>query len=463
MRAALAAVAAAAALVLAADVAVVLTHEDTRAPVRWDARVLPLVSFVEDKRGLRFKHPVPVSFLPDKQFEAKVAPPSDETAKDKEQLAESVGEYRALGLIRGPVDLRAAYRELTSASLDGLYVPDDQAIYVRGTSLSVEVRVILAHELTHVLQDQYFDLTKLQDDAPGGDTTALTALVEGDAVRIQDAYHDQLSKADQKAYDDAGSAAYRVSQQRTTHVPAVLGDFLSFPYVFGPVLLDSLVAAKKVDQAFRTPPTSEAQVVDPVAYPFSTPPADVPVPHVPEGAKAYGDPTPFGQVFLFDVLGSRLGYRDAWAAVQGWRGDRFTGYRVGGVVCSAADILMKDLASAQRLAGAARRWAAPLPGATITLSGTTVALRACDPGTAGGPLPKQDPSAFDVLLVRTQILHELTGSGLGYGEARCVADVVVTDASRDGYRTLTSDHPTEEDIKHVQQVVATAVGHCATG
>ena len=66
---------------------------------------------------------------------------------------------------------------------------------MRGTTLDVAHRVTLAHELTHVLQDQHFDLTKLQKQACASDTgdpAAFKALVEGDAVRIQ---HDYLQAA----------------------------------------------------------------------------------------------------------------------------------------------------------------------------------------------------------------------------------------------------------------------------
>ena len=49
------------------------------------------------------------------------------------------------------------------------------------------MRVTLAHELTHVLQDQHFDLERLAD--PDFDRAdELRAMAEGDAGRIEDAY-----------------------------------------------------------------------------------------------------------------------------------------------------------------------------------------------------------------------------------------------------------------------------------
>jgi len=73
---------------------------------------------------------------------------------------------------------------------------------VRGTDLTdVDVRVTIVHELTHALQDQHFDLTKLDDAVETeGEDFALTALVEGDATSIEDDYLFSLPQAEQDAY-----------------------------------------------------------------------------------------------------------------------------------------------------------------------------------------------------------------------------------------------------------------------
>ena len=43
------------------------------------------------------------------------------------------------------------------------YDPSGEQVFVRGTELTPAVRVTLAHELAHVLQDQHFDLERLAD------------------------------------------------------------------------------------------------------------------------------------------------------------------------------------------------------------------------------------------------------------------------------------------------------------
>ena len=130
------------------DVATSSSRTTHHYPKAWDARVLPIVAFVEDKRGLRFKHPVPVSFLDDKQFEKEIAVPAPESKKDKESIARELGTLRALWLVQGNVDLHAAFDTLGKSSIIGLYVPEKKAVFVRGTSLGAYSRVTLTHELT---------------------------------------------------------------------------------------------------------------------------------------------------------------------------------------------------------------------------------------------------------------------------------------------------------------------------
>ena len=458
----IAAIALAGVAVLGTGVVDVATSGGTSYPARWDPRVLPIVHFVESMRGLHFKHPVPVAFLDDKQFEKEVAVPAPESKKDKADLERALDTLRALGLVQGAVDLRAAFDTLGKASIIGLYVPEKKKVFVRGTDLDPYTRVTLAHELTHVLQDQYFDLKKLQDDAPGGDSTAVTALIEGDAVRIQDSYEKQLSSEDQKAFAQASDSASARSDD-ATGVPAVLSDFLSFPYVFGPVLLDSLTEEGgngAVDRAFRMPPSAEAQIVDPSSHPLGDKPAHVPTPSLPPGAKKLDDVAPFGQVSLFEVLGSQLGYRTAWDAVAGWKGDASVPYKTGGTTCVAIDVAMASQAATALLLTTGRQWATHVPGASVGTASGTVAFRSCDPGAHGRPLPTMATSAFTVLAARAQIIHAVMASGAPYPFGRCVADGVIATLGPSGYGDLAATDLPPARLAALQQLAAKAAAHC---
>jgi hypothetical protein len=447
-------------LVVAAPVGVYFTPEDGPSyPKHWDARVLDLVHFVEQERGLRFKHPVDVEFLDDKAFKAKVSPEEELTEEDKKELEDSVAELRALGLVQGHPDLLKAFDQL-SDQVVGVYVPEDEALYVRGTSLTPYVRSTLVHELTHAAQDQWFDITKLEDDAD--DDSIVRVLIEGDAVRIQESYQRGLSEADQRSYAETENG-FRDDAEDDEDIPPVLQDMFSYPYVFGPAMLDVLESDggnASVDKAFRDPPVTDAQVVDLREYPLGFHPKKLPSPTLPDGAETTDDADVFGQVGLLEVLGSRLGYEEAWAAVEDWAGDTARSYKLNGTACVALDVAMKDEAAAHRLATAVDTWAAT-SDRTSSRAGSVVSLRACDPGDAEQPQEPQ-PRAFEVLATRAQIIHEFVRSAhVGFATGRCMADEVVAELGPAQLVDLNDEaNVTPQLAQRIQQVVAQAYEDC---
>lgn len=429
-------------------------------PKVWDSRVLDIVHFVEKERGLTFKHPVNVSFLDDKEFVKKVKEPPP-TAKDRKDAQEALEELRAVGLVTGKPDLFAAANSLVSSDVVGLYVPKDKTLFVRGTTLTSYVKVTAAHELTHALQDQYFNLDALSDKAPGGDDSAVTALIEGDAVRIEHVYLKQLSHTDQQAYDEAQTKLQQSSESDTADVPQVLKDLLSMPYAFGPVYLDALVAAggnEEVNRAFRKPPTVDAQILDPDTYPVGWKPASVGHLSLPPGSKAFDEEQPFGQVWLFDVLGSRLGYTQAWGAVQGWQGDVARPYRVAGKTCLAVDVAMADEQGATRLSTALRHWARY--GESVNALGRKVSLRACDPGAKAVLQSQPAPPAFAVLSGRAELIDLLmSDSHVSFARSQCLSDTVLQDVGPAAFaQAQESQTPASE--ARLQSAFAAAVGAC---
>jgi len=86
---------------------------------------------------------------------------------------------RALGLLRGDANLREAGNTLFRRRDPGLLRRRHQRVEVRGADLTVGRRVTIVHELTHALQDQYFDLSR-QDESDSDDrNAAFEAVVEG--------------------------------------------------------------------------------------------------------------------------------------------------------------------------------------------------------------------------------------------------------------------------------------------
>jgi hypothetical protein len=429
----------------------------------WDPRVLGIVQFVEAHTGLRFEHPVKFEFLGDAAFNKVVTQPS--SGPTGAALNQTLGAWRALGLVTGTVNLGSSLNTLESADVVGQYQEDTKTVYVRGATLTPYVRVTLSHELTHALQDQYFDLTKLDNLPADVDSSAVTALVEGDAVRIQNLYQAALSPRDQQLYQQESNALDATANQ-ASGVPAILSDLFSLPYAFGPTYVDSLYAAggnAAIDAAFRSPPTTQAQIVDPAAYPTNWTPAHVEPPARPAGAHRLEPDSPFGQISLFQVLGSRLGYDVAWDAVQGWQGDNSSIYGQGGHTCVAVAVQMASSAQLADLARASEEWATALPGANVTTAGTLLTLRSCDPGPAGPALPAITPSAFDVLSARAQIIDGAITSGqIDFATAQCAADHFLSALGSSRYSELVDPNPSASEESSLQQLAQHSAQGCST-
>jgi hypothetical protein len=117
-----------------------------------------------------------------------------------------------------------------------------------------------------------------------------------------------------------------------------------FPAIVGPDLVDHLLddgGQARLDQAFRTPPVTTAQVFDPTA------PAPVPVPLTVASGDLLDTGT-LGQFGLAMVLG------EPWAPdlSRVWRGDTYRTVRQDGETCIRLTVQTAGPADAQRLRGA---------------------------------------------------------------------------------------------------------------
>ena len=187
-----------------------------------------------------------VNYLSAPEFTKKVTTSASDLAKQNKEINEATGLLRAGGLIGANVDLAQAINATQAADTLAFYDDDTKQIYVRGDGpFTVETRVTLAHELTHVLQDQYFNLGKLQKaaaDSESGSSDALTALIEGDATRIEQRYLSGLSAADQQTYARLEATAASQAGKSTKTLPEVVDTYFNAPYIFGPQVIRVLEA-----------------------------------------------------------------------------------------------------------------------------------------------------------------------------------------------------------------------------
>lgn len=440
---------------------VALVVEDGEQDPSWDERIAPIAAFVEETRGLRFRRPVPVDFLPRAAFQRRLQKLRVVSDEDRRDLERTAGAMRAVGLLPIRVDAAAAVGRIVQQEVSGEYDRNARRVYVRGERLTPYVRVILAHELTHVLQDQHFDLGRIEQ-LEGAPAQAATALVEGDAVRVQLAYAAQLSPTDHQRYLAAADEDLR--QSALPGVPDALLHSFQFPYAFGPTFAEAVARAggnPALDRALTRLPRSEAEIVSPQRYLSRVPLAMVEPPVTRAGEKRVWAPGELGQVSLLEILGNVVGYTDAWRAVRRWRGDEWVLLRRGATSCVAIAVAVESRADADAFAAVARRWAATLPGATVTTAGRRIELRSCEPAAAP-PRPAPATSAWEVLAARAGlVLVAMSTRGTSPTVAACAADRVIRTLGDEATsRLIDADAPVEL-LTRIPELTGDAATACA--
>src|SRR3954463_7912517 len=315
---------------------------------------LPAIErFVEQERGLRFKHPVKVKLLGERAFVAKLR--KGEGQPKPAEVEQLTATLAALGLISPRLDVVKAFRTAYDVGTLGFYDFKDKRLYVRGTRATPGVRAVLSHELTHALDDQWFGLLRpgLRKDNQEKDL-AFTALSEGDAERTRIAYEATMTKADQQAAkrEEGDSVA-------PPHVPQVVLLLIAFPYIVGPRFVNTLFTrggTKEIDRAFRTPPVSSEQLIDFDAYFAHDAPKHVETPTA-DGVRV--DHSDLGFIGLLLMFQKTLDQATAHAAVAGWGGDQYVTWRAGDHRWCLRDTAVTDYAfAAQQLKHATQQWVA---------------------------------------------------------------------------------------------------------
>jgi hypothetical protein len=399
-------------------------------PAQWDPRVAGLVAFVEHTRGLTFEHPVRVEFMTEAAFKKRVTTsPDSMSKKDRANLENEVGFLRALGLVSGHLDLLAAVNQTSSEGVLAFYDPTDKVIHIRGTKLDIATRVTVVHEMTHALQDQHFNLLKLQKMNHDDESGSIQALVEGDATQVENAYVDKLSAADKAAYD-AQSAA-QGAQANFKGVPPVLQIMFGAPYEFGPPLVEVLRAKggqASLDHAFRYPPMSQEQIFDPVKFINYDKPEKVAQPSAPARAKVFDRGT-FDPIGWYVMLSERIDAHRALQAVDGWGGDQYIAYHTSdNRLCQRTRYQGETPADTDTMQHALDSWmqALPVKTASVTRDGSTLLFESCDPGEAVKVATGHSMQAIALPASRVALLQSiLHDGGVSLDTAQCIADRVV--------------------------------------
>jgi hypothetical protein len=348
------------------------------------AATAEISAFVEKQRGLSFKTPVKVELADDTTFEDRLL---KDFEKGRDQLVREGDVFKALGLVDSGTDVVAAFRKLLVAGVIGFYDVETKELLVRGYQITPFVRQTMAHELTHALDDQYFDLHRPQYEAEKDEIgTGFSAVVEGNARRVENAFGDAMTPAERNQRDRE-SAAYALGMD-TRGVPVILVSLLDAPYTFGVRFDDALVASGGNDQlgaALTDPPRTSAQVIHPERYLAHDARVEVAKP------KADGPETDdgvFGELATRFTLQSSPDITTAAPAAAGWAGDWFVAWRDGqGLPCVRIDYAMVTPEDLAELTTAFTQWAADLEGTKVEAVGNGLLEVTSCAATVRGPSP----------------------------------------------------------------------------
>jgi hypothetical protein len=270
---------------------------------------------VEALRRLRFDElPEPLQVTSEQARREGLESLDRDYPADRRRADETV--YKLLGLIDREADLRELSGDLFGEGVAGYYDPRDGRLRVvegTGTGTRVLEEMILAHELTHALEDQRFGL----ETSPSTDdrTLARQALYEGSATALMYAYvgehfttEETLGGLLSSAFEDTGD------------LPPFIQAQVLFAYVGGEAFIRELLQRGGwglVDTAFQVrQPSSTEQILHPGAYFEADEPEPVRIRAVLPGWERTLTGT-WGELQTRELLGG------ASRAAAGWGGDRY--------------------------------------------------------------------------------------------------------------------------------------------
>ena len=236
----------------------------------------------------------------------------------------------ALGLVPHGFDLEKTYFALLGEQVGAFYDQHSKELFTfSGQSLDrAPNRVILAHELTHALEDQRFDLSRLPLETRGNDDRALaaSALVEGDATLVMNQY--MVGDLSAGALKDSLASAFTTDVRQLAAAPRYLRETLLFPYLHGLEFCQTLYNQGGWDalaNAFAHPPESTSEILHPDRFLASGRREPLTI--------RFKDTGVLGHKPIQDNVLGEFGARQfltAWLrddqvaahAAEGWRGDR---------------------------------------------------------------------------------------------------------------------------------------------
>jgi hypothetical protein len=308
-----------------------------------DSEMEAVEDVVVDLRGLPARQDVPRSLITPEELRQQVTEEFFEDYTDQDAADEAI-VLSAFGFLPADLDLYALYIDLYSEQIAGYYDTEEEAFYVISSetgTLNASDEFIYAHEYTHALQDQHFDLDAFlynDDDAwwevNADEGLARLALIEGDATLLQMLY---LGTMSQEEVTEMIEEITALDTPIFNSAPKYIRQSLLFPYDGGLVFVQALHdkgGFDLVDAAYEDPPLSTEHILHPERYFDGDDPQVV---ELEDDLAVLGDDyrlvlpaSTFGEFNLRMFLQEHMTGTGAEQAAEGWDGDLFAAYHNDG-------------------------------------------------------------------------------------------------------------------------------------
>jgi len=288
--------------------------------------------------GLKLLTPLKKSLRSREEIRAYVIKQMNEEKNPAERYADA-RSAEAFGLLPKGFDLDTFMVNVLTEQIEGLYDPKTQEFYIADWSPPDEQRMVMAHELTHALEDQHFHIEAWSRAARPNEDAELArdAVLEGSAMA---AMVDYLMKGTGRSLKDLpefdpSMLFGELDMQNTPALksaPAFLKDALIFPYISGLNFSASVLKSSgwpALSSVFEKPPISTQQILHPAAYKTGKTPSTV---SIPSFEKMLGkdwtklDENILGEFGWKEVLKQFLGEDRAKTLAAEWDGDRYATY-----------------------------------------------------------------------------------------------------------------------------------------
>jgi hypothetical protein len=283
--------------------------------------------------GWQLRSPLKKSIRSREQIRAYVLQQMNDEKDAKERYA-SAKTAEAFGLIPKGFDLDSFLVDLLTEQIAGLYDPKAHEFYIADWIAPDEQRMVMSHELTHALQDQYFHIEDWAHSARPNDDAELAreSVLEGSAMvgMLEYELRDKgLKLKDLPDFDPSIFVGDLGDTPMLKKAPPFIKDSLLFPYFAGLTFSLSVVRTegwKGFDGVFTKPPTGTQQIMHPSLYRTGKTPAVLKL-DLPEGVPTPGwnklEENTMGEFGWKEILKQFLDEDRAKRVAAAWDGDDY--------------------------------------------------------------------------------------------------------------------------------------------